>query len=727
MIRLPSRIALIVACAAHWSAAAITAAEVCAEVPAYERLRKTGTPLQPSEAGALLYSELSCAACHEPASASVSAPAKSLRWKAGPDLSAAGDRLRATWLRQYLMDPATVKPGTTMPDLLSGMNASQRAGMVEDLTHYLMGLRPKQRRNVKPVVGSSKTGKAVFESVGCVACHSTTLPSNLGEKYAPGELAKFLMNPLAVRPSGRMPDQRLGKKDAAHLAAYLAPTPLPAEPPFEQDAEQAQRGRKAYHSLGCVSCHGKPAEDRPVPPLANLHQGCLAPAGTQTTGVPQYALSEEQREALRTSITASRTASAEQDPKSAIRHLLLQRNCIACHTRDGQGGPTPEVAAHFHSTKDDLGDLGRLPPPLDGVGRKFQRTALESVLRGRDLVRTYMRVKMPDFGEDLSKYLPDLLAKADAQAEETPYALPKVKNPDLTGRAEWGRELVGTGGYACIVCHDINGQPSLGIGAYDLAQMPKRLRPEWMRDFLLNPAGFATGTRMPPFWPQGKPMNPALAGGTAERQIDSIRRYLLEVDESLPPPGMADRATLLLTPELKPLVFRTFLKGTGTHAIAVGFPGGISAAFDALQVRWSMAWRGKFLDADGTWNQRYVKMEQPLGDSLVRLEETGHLILPGQPAEKAVFRGYHLTPEGVPVFEYTLGPLQIEDRLEPRPSGGLVRRLEVRGPTPPVPVQFRASPPTGVELKSGSDSLEINPVTLTFHDGKATFTEEITW
>lgn len=727
MIRFIPSIAIIVASTPLWSAAATTAAEVCAEVPAYERLRKAGTPLQPAEAGALLYSELSCAACHEPAAAASSAPAKSLQWKAGPELSAAGDRLRATWLRQYLMDPASVKSGTTMPDLLSGMDAPQRAEMVEDLTHYLMGLRPKQRRNVEPIVGSSKTGKTVFETVGCMACHGTHLPTNLGEKYAPGELAKFLMSPLAVRPSGRMPDQRLGKKDAAHLAAYLAPAPPPAEPPFEQDTARAQRGRKAYHSLGCVSCHGKPAEDRPVPPLANLHQGCLDPAGSQTAGVPKYALSEEQREALRASITTSRTASAEQDPKAAIRHILLQRNCIACHTRDGMGGPTPEVAGHFKSTKDDLGDLGRLPPPLDGVGRKFQRTALESVLRGRDLVRTYMRVKMPDFGDDLAKHLPELLAKADAQAEEPRYALHREKNPDLTGRAEWGRELVGTGGYACIVCHDINGQPSLGIGAYDLAQMPKRLRPEWMRDFLLNPAGFATGTRMPPFWPQGKPMNPALAGGTAERQIDSIRRYLLEVDESLPPPGMADRATHLLTPEQKPLFFRTFLKGTGTHAIAVGFPGGMNAAFDALQVRWSIAWRGKFLDADGTWNQRYVKMEQPLGESLVRLDEVGTLTLPQDPSAKPEFRGYHVTPEGVPVFEHQLGPLQIDDRLEPLASGGLMRRLEVRGPTPPVPVQFHAKPPAGLKVRVTPGGADHSPIMLQFHEGSATLTEEITW
>jgi hypothetical protein len=158
---------------------------------------------------------------------------------------------------------------------------------------------------------------------------------------------------------------------------------------------------------------------------------------------------------------------------------MLQRNCFACHSRGGLGGPAPDVAVHFTSTRDDLGDLGRLPPPLDGVGRKFQHAALENVLRGRDPVRHYMRVRMPGFGDELARELSKLFARADADATELPASA--HQDPQLAGRSDWGRELVGIKGYACITCHDINKQPSLGIGAYDLAEMPKRLRPEWTR------------------------------------------------------------------------------------------------------------------------------------------------------------------------------------------------------------------------------------------------------
>ncbi|HSI63873.1 MAG TPA: hypothetical protein VLE43_12160, partial [Candidatus Saccharimonadia bacterium] len=413
------------------------------------------------------------------------------------------------------------------------------------------------------------------------------------------------------------------------------------------------------------------------------------------------------------------------EPKLAIRRVMLQRNCFACHARDGLGGPAPDVAVHFTSTKDDLGDLGRLPPPLDGVGAKFQRPALENVLRGRDPVRHYMRVRMPGFGEELARSLSVMLAKNDADVKPPTAPLVVHKDPDDAGRNTWGREIVGIKGYACIVCHDINGQPSLGIGAYDLAEMPKRLRPEWMRAFLLNPAGFPTGTRMPPFWPAGRAMNPALGGGTTERQINSILRYLAEVDESLPPEGLADRAALVLKPTERPVIFRTFLKGAGTHAIAVGYPSGVNVAFDALAVRWSMAWRGKFLDADGTWNQRYVKMEQPLGEDLVRLEEVGKLTILGQEEVKPAFRGYRIGKDGLPVFDYDLGTLHIEDFLEPGAKGrGLKRALRVSGQTNES-VQFSARAPAGVKVQmAGGGAL---PAQVEFHEGKAEIVEEISW
>ncbi len=94
---------------------------------------------------------------------------------------------------------------------------------------------------------------------------------------------------------------------------------------------------------------------------------------------------------------------------------------------------------------------------------------------------------------------------------------------------------------------------------------------------------------MPAFWPGAKPLNPKLPGGKdADRQIDSVRVYLTEADQRSRRP-VADAAAYELKPTERPIVFRTFIDGAGTHAIAVGFP----PASTSRSMRWSHAGRSR--------------------------------------------------------------------------------------------------------------------------------------
>ena len=663
-------------------------------VPGFDRPR--GVPGdEPAAAGRVLLSELSCLACHGPAVAA--------DWKAGPDLSDAAARLRPAWVRDFLRNPAATAPGTTMPDLLAGLPDDSREGMIEDVVHFLFRKpRPGFLASAAPAPEAIARGAAGYRDFGCLACHGEAPPAGLAAKYSPGALVEFLRDPLRARPSGRMPSSRLTPVEAGDLAAYLAPGPGSPENRFTPDPARVARGEKAFLTLGCASCHGGGAAiaARPLRELRS-DDGCLAeqPKGR----APRYGLSPEQRLALRAALGAA--PSAEDQAGMAVRHAVRQFDCLACHSRGGLGGPAAEVAAHFRSTRDDLGDLGRLPPPLDGVGRKLLPEVLPRVLRGQERARTYMITRMPDFGAAAADHLAGLLARADAEPREQP--VPATLSPNLVGRNEWGRELVGTGGYACIACHEMQGHPSLGIGAYDLAHMPRRLRPEWMREFLLNPAAFPTGTRMPAFWPGGKPALPKRAGNDAERQIDSIRVYLTEADQSLPPEGLADPAAFELKPVDRPLVFRTFIEGVGMHAIAVGFPGGINLAFDAKTARWTRAWRGRFLDAAGTWHLRVGKLEKPLGEPVALPD----LPLPSAPGLTATYRGYRIDAAGVPTFLYSLGTWQVEDRVEPVAPSSLRRTLRLRGGSGPVPK---------LPLRAG-------PVALTLRRGVAEWKGELPW
>jgi hypothetical protein len=70
---------------------------------------------------------------------------------------------------------------------------------------------------------------------------------------------------------------------------------------------------------------------------------------------------------------------------------------------------------------------------------------------------------------------------------------------------------------------------------------------------------------------------------------------------------------MVLAAGARPLVLRTFLPDAGARAIAVGYPGGVSLAFDAQRARLAYAWSGAFLDAAPVWGGRGGNPARVLG------------------------------------------------------------------------------------------------------------------
>jgi len=354
-----------------------------------------------------------------------------------------------------------------------------------------------------------------------------------------------------------------------------------------------------------------------------------------------------------------------------------------------QAGRRPYFTARVHA---DLGDEGRIPPPLTGVGAKLTAEGFHATLFGEEAVRPYMATRMPLFGE---AQVGDLAARfADADSAE---ALPEI---DVTGllhhhRNHYGRQLMGTSGLSCISCHNLRGRKSLGIPAIDLETSPRRLQPEWFKAYLLDPAAFRPGTRMPAFFPDGKSTFPDLFKGNANQQIEALWIYLREIDQTRLPEGLERDDNFELVPQDKPILLRTFMKDVGPRAIAVGFPEGIHAAFDALNVRFALAWRGRFIDAESTWADRFSPFIEPLSEDRHRFTERMPIaVLEDEaapwPTETGVaagfaFTGYRLNEAGVPVFLYSFTlsnheTVQIEETIYPADSETLVRRFTFSGP-----------------------------------------------
>ncbi|MGB0762130.1 MAG: family 16 glycoside hydrolase, partial [Rubripirellula sp.] len=192
-------------------------------VPGFERFHASGGDAVAG--GRLLIGELNCTGCHAASESSLA----SLSSKQPPVLDAIGERVHPEWLVDFIANPHDVKPGTTMPDLMSGMSGEQRREAAVALANYLVGESTIQ---IGGKTANTGQGERLFHESGCVACHlprdgrkasvDTSVPLvGLENKYSRASLEKFLKDPLAVRPSGRMPKIDLGGDNWRHVAQYL--------------------------------------------------------------------------------------------------------------------------------------------------------------------------------------------------------------------------------------------------------------------------------------------------------------------------------------------------------------------------------------------------------------------------------------------------------------------------------------------------------------------------
>lgn len=196
---------------------------------------------------------------------------------------------------------------------------------------------------------------------------------------------------------------------------------------------------------------------------------------------------------------------------------------------------------------------------------------------------------------------------------------------------------------------------------------------------------------MPSFFPDGKSQRPDLLNGDVSRQIAAIWAYL-NAKEPLELPDKIKEArsrNYELQPADKPIVLRTFMQDAGTHAIAVGFAQQVHYAFDAERVRLAIGWRGKFLDAQGTWFIRFAPPAEPLGDATVHFADVAPLAQLADAnaawpsnSDEYRFSGYRLDKDGVPTLLYRFGSIDVEDRIAPIDEQTLGRTLKLRSDVP---------------------------------------------
>ncbi len=472
---------------------------------------------------------------------------------------------------------------------------------------------------------------------------------------------------------------------------------------FEVDPERAREGRRLFAEMGCASCHALAtatagvARLYPAPPLEALDPNSLAANAPLHTdiGAPRYNLDAQQKQAIGAALSALDELALPRNADTQVVHTLATYNCYACHLRSddnaGLGGPDTVRNPYFAVTPRlglDLGDEGRIPPTLTGIGGKLKPQALRSVLieDRMHVRRNYMRTRMPRFGGELLEMLAVALDAADATAGD-------LDEPPFSEQAiEDGRTLAGDQGLRCITCHEIGVNAAQGVSTINLSSSYDRLRPGWVARYLRDPQSLREGTRMPSFWAGGSVIHPQIADGTVDGQVDAIYTYL-SLGLSMPvPDGVIIGDSMVLTPEDEPIVFRTFMTDVSPRAIVVGYPEAVHVGFDANVMRLAKAWRGGFYDAQGTWSGRAGRFLNPYGDEVINMPPGPALAFldsidepwpPVAMTDRNVggrFMGYRLDEGQRPIFMYRLGGIVVEEQPVPvvKPGGtNLIRRFSL--------------------------------------------------
>jgi hypothetical protein len=249
------------------------------------------------------------------------------------------------------------------------------------------------------------------------------------------------------------------------------------------------------------------------------------------------------------------------------RQMVEDYNCRGCHLVEGRGADF--ITARRQITSDFDEQLG--PPHLTGEGARVQPEWLFTFLRdpGKNGIRPgvhpewvygdaepieKMAVRMPTFPFSSDEATSVVRYFAGWEGAEYPYVEPRVKSLAHDERLDALLHLNSsndTGGN-CISCHFV-GQFPVERGKTDLEKMgpnlgnvSKRLRPDWVRAWIMKPSDWLPYTKMPAFWPDpfGSPLNWTQPSGfaqpkTAEGQIQMMRDYLYLLRDSsvLPKPG----------------------------------------------------------------------------------------------------------------------------------------------------------------------------------------------
>ncbi len=185
------------------------------------------------------------------------------RQQVGPDLKNVRAKLKPEFLVPWILEPEKFKPHTNMPTFR--MEKAQAEAIAAFLWQASTRLPSKSASK-----GDIKRGKDLFETRGCLGCHTIEVPDGepMGDGFAT-ELSRigdkahydFIVQWIKQPDSGIMPSLRLTDQDSEDIASYLFSrkkgSDFPDNPKLDDKSLFAE-GKKLTRHFGCAGCHAIP-------------------------------------------------------------------------------------------------------------------------------------------------------------------------------------------------------------------------------------------------------------------------------------------------------------------------------------------------------------------------------------------------------------------------------------------------------------------------------------
>jgi cytochrome c2 len=453
-----------------------------------------------------------CFGCHAIGKIEEAANRPQTRRRHGYNLENQGSKVSANWIANWVQDPRQVWADSKMPSL------RLTDAEVADVAAYLSSLRnPDWEKKASPPTDPKALDDIVYEFLRATSTE-TQAKADLASK---NEEQKNLF-------AGEKLIARYGCYGCHNVPGFETAQPI--------GTELTEAGSKLVSQLdfGFLDIEHERA-DWYEAKLTNprVFDDGRVKRPEEMLKMPNFGLSEKDVHSIvmvLTSLVKDPVPLEMKDrtPAAVIegRQLVAEKNCKGCHIVENLGG---DIRAYLGNSPEKMLNW---PPSLNTQGMKTQPEWLRTFLKdpGDNRPRPWMDTRMPTF--HFTEHEISVIGAYFASLDKVDWGWidPTIVTTQESLNA--GKELFDE--LKCMSCHPTTTVTTVGPDAKvapNLQLAHSRLRPEWIRPWLLGPGVIAPNTRMPDFFPPdqrtGKRTTPSKAlNGDVEAQIRALRDHL---------------------------------------------------------------------------------------------------------------------------------------------------------------------------------------------------------